>query len=526
VTVDDRSTVREVLGDVRIRRRKHATKTTVDRLTDAYLGAFLALYAVSAVAWLFDVDLSGTSFSFQDTLAWLPVILFLGMWAVVRFGTWQGPVVFSGPEMQWVVSAPLSRKQLVLGRLRRAIVVAVAVGVLGGLLVTLVAATMTDVGRVGVFLNGSASLIAVSLIAVSLSWHVERSARWSALVILTTPLMLVVAALLAFGVATGYEVAVTWSGPWGWASASSIAATGGHLVGLWVQSLLLAVAAVVAVTSAVLTSDRASDEELWRRAEVRSSAAAAMFFGDVRTLRTVARRSRARGHVRGRDLRLLRPARPWLVVVSWDVLTLRRDPSRVVAAVILAAGGFVAAVAATGRSILALVAFLFLYAAGSRLVEPIRVEVGQPNAHRMLPWKWGTVLALHCIAPVVVLTVLGWIGLGVVAASGFVDGVRIGELFFVVPFAAGALVLPSAIAAARQPFPVGTIVGGGDAGPVLALLWLLVGPALAAVAVSISFGGLQRGMDGDPSGFVSAMFVLGGACAAFGAWLATRKNPS
>jgi hypothetical protein len=214
------------------------------------------------------------------------------------------------------------------------------------------------------------------------------------------------------------------------------------------------------------------------------------------------------------------------VVVSWDVLTLRRDPSRVVAAVILAAGGFVAAVAATGRSILALVAFLFLYAAGSRLVEPIRVEVGQPNAHRMLPWKWGTVLALHCIAPVVVLTVLGWIGLGVVAASGFVDGVRIGELFFVVPFAAGALVLPSAIAAARQPFPVGTIVGGGDAGPVLALLWLLVGPALAAVAVSISFGGLQRGMDGDPSGFVSAMFVLGGACAAFGAWLATRKNPS
>jgi hypothetical protein len=197
-----------------------------------------------------------------------------------------------------------------------------------------------------------------------------------------------------------------------------------------------------------------------------------------------------------------------------------------VTAVILAAGGFVAAVAATGRSILAIVAFMLLYSAGSRLVEPIRVEVGQPNAHRMLPWRWGTVLALHCLAPVVVLTVLGWLGLAVVAVGGFVDGVRLGELAFVVPFAAAALVLPAAISAARQPFPVGTIVGGGDAGPVLAMLWLLVGPALAAVAVSISFGGLERGMGGDPTGFISAMLVLGGATAVFTAWLVSRKNPS
>lgn len=526
MTAADRSAVRTVLGAVRGRRRAHATKATVDKLTDIYLGAFLGIYAISAVAWLFDVDLSGSSFSFRDTLAWLPVVVFLAMWGVVRFGTWQGPVVFSSAEMQWILSAPLSRRRLVLGRLRRAFVVAVAVGVLGGLLITLIAATMTDVGRVGVFLGASVSLIGVALISVSVSWHVERSARWSAVVVISTPLVLGLAALLALGVATGHEAIVTWSGPWGWASASSIVASGGELGGLWIQSLLLAMLAVVTVVSAVATSDRASDEELWRRAEVRSSAAAAMFFGDMRTLSMVARRSKSRGHVRGRELRLVRPIRPWLVVVSWDVLTLRREPSRLVSASILAAGGFAAAVAATGRSILAIVAFLFLYAAGSRLVEPIRVEVGQPNAHRMLPWRWGTVLGLHCITPVAILTILGWVGLAVVALGGFVDGVRLGELAFVVPFAATALVLPAVISSARQPFPVGTIVGGSDAGPLLALVWLLVGPALAAVAVSLSFGGLQSGMDGDPGGFLSAMLLLGGASAVFTAWIVSRRNPS
>ncbi len=518
-------TAGEVLASVRYRRRQHASKTTVDRLTDAYLAAFLGLYAASAIAWLFDVDLSGTSFSFHETLAWLPVALFLATWGVVRYGTWQGPVVFSGPEMQWVVTAPLDRRHLVRGRFRRALVVAAIAGVIGGMGVTLIAATMTDVGRVDVFISGSASLVAVALSAVSLSWHVERSARWSTIVNRITPIMLGVAAVLAVGVATGHELAVTWSGPWGWASASSIAATGGDLSGLWIQSLLLGIVAAVMVFSAVVTSDHISDEELWRRAEARSTAAAAMFFGDVRTLRRISRRNRARGHVRGRDWQVMRPARPWLVVTSWDILTLRREPSRLVTAVILTAGGFVAAVAATGRSILAIVAFLLLYAAGSRLVEPIRIEVGQPNAHRMLPWRWGTVLVLHCIVPAVVMTALGWLGLAVVGIGGFVDGVAFGELSFVVPFAAGALVLPAAVAASRQPFPVGTIVSGGDAGPVLALLWLLVGPALAAIVVSISFGGLQRGLAGSPSGFFSAIVVLGGATAGFAMWLISRKDP-
>lgn len=517
-------TAGEVLASVRYRRRQHASKTTVDRLTDAYLAAFLGLYAASAIAWLFDVDLSGTSFSFHETLAWLPVALFLATWGVVRYRTWQGPVVFSGPEMQWVVTAPLDRRHLVRGRFRRALVVAAIAGVIGGMGVTLIAATMTDVGRVDVFISGSASLVAVALSAVSLSWHVERSARWSTIVNRITPIMLGVAAVLAVGVATGHELAVTWSGPWGWASASSIAATGGDL---------RAVDPISAPGDCRrchgFLGSRDVRSHLGRGTVAAGRGAVNSCGCDVLRrcpdLRRISRRNRARGHVRGRDWQVMRPARPWLVVTSWDILTLRREPSRLVTAVILTAGGFVAAVAATGRSILAIVAFLLLYAAGSRLVEPIRIEVGQPNAHRMLPWRWGTVLVLHCIVPAVVMTALGWLGLAVVGIGGFVDGVAFGELSFVVPFAAGALVLPAAVAASRQPFPVGTIVSGGDAGPVLALLWLLVGPALAAIVVSISFGGLQRGLAGSPSGFFSAIVVLGGATAGFAMWLISRKDP-
>lgn len=520
------STPDQVLGTVRRLRRRHSPKTTIDRMTDVYLGLFLAVYAVSAVAWIFDVDLSGTSFSFHDTVAWMPVVLFLAMWSVIRYGTWQGPVVFGTPEMQWIVTSPLDRRRLVLIRLRRAFVAAVVVGLAGGLVVTLVAATMTDVARLGVFAGSAVSIGAVVLLAVALSWHTERSPRLSGLVNLLSPVALGFGALLALGVAMGYETLVYWSGPWGWASAFAVSSSGGTLVGGWILAALLLTACIVASASAVLTATRIPDEELWRRAEARSSASAAMFFGDVRTLKSISRRNRARGHVRGRQFRIAHPARPWLVVVSWDVLTLRRDPSRAVAAAIFVVGGFAAGVAATGRSIFGVVSFLFLYAAASRLVEPIRVEVAQPDAHRMLPWRWGTILGFHCLVPVALLSIFSWLGLVVVAIGGFASVTQVVVLAVAAPFVSGALVGPAAIAAARQPFPVGTMIGGGDAGPVLALLWLLVGPALAAVVLSISLGGLQSALDGNAAGLVTALVVLGGGTAGFMAWLVRRPSPT
>jgi hypothetical protein len=251
-----------------------------------------------------------------------------------------------------------------------------------------------------------------------------------------------------------------------------------------------------------------------------------MFFGDLRTVRRVAKRQRARGHVRGRDRTVHRPRRPWLVVLDWDLLTLRRDPSRLVTSTIFTAGAFVAAVAAAERAILGIVAFLALYAAAARLVEPIRVEVEQPDGHHLLPWTWGTVLVLHTIVPVVAMTLMGWIGIVVVGVAGFDDVSRLWPYAAVAPFAAGAFVLAAAVSAARKPFPIETLVGGGDASPVLAVLWFLVGPALAAIVINISFGMLRTGLDGDPSGITSSVLFLAAGTAAFGTWLRTRKPPT
>jgi hypothetical protein len=251
-----------------------------------------------------------------------------------------------------------------------------------------------------------------------------------------------------------------------------------------------------------------------------------MYFGDLRTVRRVAKRDRARGHVRGRDRTVRHPRWPWLVVPDWDLLTLRRDPSRLVTSAIFMSGAFVAAVAASERAILGIVAFLALYAAAARLVEPIRVEVEQPDGHLLLPWTWGTVLVLHTVVPIVAMTVMGWIGIVVVGVAGF-DGVSgLWPYAVVAPFAAGAFVFAAAVSAARQPFPVESLIGGGDASPVLPVLWFLLGPALAAVVVNIAFGMLRTGLDGDPSGVVSSALVLAGGTAAFAMWLGTRTPAS
>lgn len=525
-TVAHESSAREVLGSVRRLRRQHSPKSGADRFTDTYLAVFLFAYGIAAVGWLFDVDLTGPSFSFHDTVIWMPVVLFIAMWGIIRHGTWQGPVLYSTPEMQWVVSSPLDRRQLVITRLIRAGTIGAIAGAAGGLLVTIIAATMTDVGLVGVFVSATASVIAVALTSVALSWHTERSVVLSTAVTRSSPVVFGVAGILVAGVATGHELPVLWSGPWGWASASSIAASGGEVTGWPIMVALLVVVTVVAVVSAVVTADHIPDEELWRRAEAKSTAAAAMYFGDLRTVRRVAKRQRARGHLRGRDRTVRYPRRPWLVVPDWDLLTLRRDPSRLVTSAIFTAGAFVAAVAAAERAILGIVAFLALYAAAARLVEPIRVEVEQPDGHLMLPWTWGTVLVLHTIVPVVAMTVMGWIGILVVGIAGF-DGVSgLWPYAVVTPFAAGAFVLAAAVSAARKPFPIETLVGGGDASPVLAVLWFLVGPAIAAIVVNIAFGMLRSGLDGDPTGTASSALFLAAGTAGFATWLRTRKPPT
>jgi len=520
------ATEREVLAYVRHRRKAHSRHRLSDRLINVYMWIILSFYAVTAVGGFIDADLTYTPGNYLDTIAWVPLVLLVMVWGVLHFATWQGPVLFTPSELQWVMSAPLSQRELVLMRLRRAFLLAGLAGIVGGGVAAGATAVMIDEWRFSVFAVATAGFGALALMATALSWNLERSVRWSTLFNRLAPVVLVAAALLALGAANRYDTALWWSGPWGWATGPMVAEAGWPTAGWGIQAGMLGLAMLGAIIVAVVTAGRFSDEELWRRAEARSSASAALFFGDLRTVKNIARRGRARGRVRGRAFQLPHPPSPWLTIASRDVLALRRNPGRVATAAFLMAGAFTAAVAAVERPILAIVVFVGLYASGSRLLEPIRLEVDQPDAHLLLPWTWGNVLVLHCLVPTIVLTIFGWIGVAVVGIGGFIQSSAIWPLVVVAPFAAAAIVAPAAISAARRPFPVESLISGGEGGPFVLIGWLFGGPVLAVIVVDIAFGSIRDSLDQGLNGStVNAVFFLIAATLALIAWLRTRKPP-
>lgn len=148
------------------------------------------------------------------------------------------------------------------------------------------------------------------------------------------------------------------------------------------------------------------------------------------------------------------------------------------------------------------------------------------SAHWMLPWSWGTVLVMHCIVPIIVLTVLGWSGLAVLGFTGFVHTPAIWPLALVVPFAAAAVVTPAAISAARRPFPVEVLITGAEGGSLFLLIWLISGPGLAAIVFDIALGAIRDSLDlGVTSSTFGAIMILVVPSLVFLGWLFTRKPP-
>ena len=87
------ATVRDTLAFVRECKRGNDERKLTDRFLDGYLALFIGFYLVAAAAWLLDTDLTTQPFSFLDTVAWLPLLLFGVVWGILHFATWQGPVL-------------------------------------------------------------------------------------------------------------------------------------------------------------------------------------------------------------------------------------------------------------------------------------------------------------------------------------------------------------------------------------------------------------------------------------------------
>src|SRR4051794_11259543 len=243
-----------------------------------------------------------------------PPMLLAGLVLAACWGAYQGPVVFSPPDVGFLLGAPLSRRALATRRLGIALCGGAVVGMLlaGVALVGLAGqARGVPPDRVAGLVIGVATL---GVLGVGAGWAVERWGRCeAALSRAAWPAVLVAAAAAAAATAgdAGRRI-LLWSGPWGWAAQPGAGVDRVE----WLPALVLLT--IVSAAAARATLRRGGDcptERHVRRAEGRAGATASLASFDARTARraleAVAPRSPAaatRGLQRARTLIVSRRA--------------------------------------------------------------------------------------------------------------------------------------------------------------------------------------------------------------------------
>jgi hypothetical protein len=484
-----------VMGLLRSRRRSHRSSA---QRSDRFIGVYGAvLYVVIGVVVAFRLLRQRPASG--PTATWLAggglarigvAILLLALLAAVRHATWQGPVVFRLPEIQWLLGAPVDRAALIRAKLARSLAAGAALGaVLGiGAFVLLEA----EIGVAARPLLAAALLgpAAVGLLAAALAWLVERSPAVSLAVLRASPLVLAAAAVAALvpGGEAGVRAAL-WSGPWGWAVGPVVAAAGGSVPGWPLQALLLAAVTVAVVLMAWRRAGAITTEELARRAAARTGLAASAFNLDARGA-AQARRGANRALLGVRRVRLRRPRWRALAIPWRDTLSLLRAPARLGWALVLVGAGVLAVAAQPDRRAVTAAAVLAGYLAAGQLLEPLRAEADQPDASRQLPIAWGDLMLLHCVIPVAGLTVIAWLGVGVAWVAGLLPGPAPWVALAAAPLVAGVLVGCAAIAGHRgrlSPGTLSTAFGLGEfGGPIYLIAWVALGPLLAEVLLAVT----------------------------------------
>ena len=524
------------LGFLRRRRRAHRSpQQRSDRFTALYtVGLYTAIGAWAGFQALRQDPARGGS------ALWLTggglarvatVALLLGLLATLRYATWQGPVVFTAPEVQFLLASPLPRAELVRARLGRGLVVGAAAGAALGLAAFVLLEAELAVAAWPLLAAALGGAAAFGMLAAALGWLVESSPAAARAVLLASPLVLAaaVAAWLGGAVAVGAD---PWSGPWGWAAGPLVAAAGGRDPGWPLQAALLAAVTAAAVVAAWRTAARVALEELERRAGTRSGLGASLFMADPRGA-ALLRHQAVRGLVGARRLGLRHPRRRWLALPWRDGLSLLRAPGRVGWALVLCGSGALAVAVAPGRRLLAAGAVMVAYLGAARLVEPLRGEADQPDASRQLPWRWGDLILLHTVTPILVFTAIGLAVTAALALAGLVPVPSLGMAAAACLPVAAALVWSAAIAGQRGRLGLDQFLTasamGELAGPMYLLRWFATGPLVALAALLGPILVLQ-GAAGSPlpraqAAATNAASLLVTALAVQGAWLRSRHPP-
>jgi len=521
---DPSDRARAVRGFLRARRTRFRP-TAYQIYATLVVGGISGALAGNAVS-----EAIGGSLTAHKLLVFGPVVLFLVLLAALRFGTWQGPVGFSSPDVGFLLTAPIAIAAFVRPKLDQSLLLGAAVGAaVAGVAILLTAGGPGSVG-LGRALGAVASLTAFAVLAVAASWLVESSRRASGLVRRASPAVLVsAAALLAISAAPSVRALGVWSGPWGWAIAP-LAGTSG-----WPVAVALTVVAAGASTILALRRAGAAGAEVFlARAETRSGLAASAFSLDYRAA-ALAYRSALPTRM-GWQARVPRPRAPRLAVLWRDATGLLREPSRFGWATLFASAATVEALTHPGRAIPAGVAAVALYFAASFLCEPLRVDVDAPDTSALLlSWPFGRLLLAHCALPALALFAVTGITIVATVVAGAAGAGALALIPTVLAPIVVVAVLSAALSARRGGRVDEKLLGrllsldpnnpGGAAVLVLWLIpWLLattiiVGGALLVIGTAVAH---HRAVA--PAGAV-ALGVAGTACAVLAGMARGSKRP-
>jgi len=404
---------------------------------------------------------------------------------MARWGAFQGPVVFTVPDVGFLLSAPLPRRRLS----ERRLLLGFACGAgAGALLAAVILVGLGDVaaGDATMLVAAGAQLGALGVAA---AWAVERSARWER---------------------------AAWLGMWPTVGAAAGIAAWAPGIPAVPALVMLFLVTSAALAAALRDCAHCSAERHLRRAEARQGAIASLGVYDLRTARRSLEAARP-GHAAASGRRLRRLPVP---AVAWrDAVSALRAPGRLVEAMALSAASAAVAIAEVDRPLVVAAAMFAGYLAAARMLWPLRAELDVPDRARILLHpRSGRVLLEHSIIAAVVTAIGAAVGAAVAVILGHSSAVVAVIAITVAPL----LTLCAAMSARRggrvpQTLLVTAIAADPTGGGTAVAGWFAWWPSIAVVIgvvplVVAHAGGLA----------LTAIWIL--AAAAVLTWLAGRDT--
>ncbi|WP_030903382.1 hypothetical protein [Streptomyces sp. NRRL F-5126] len=487
--------------------REARTSSRADRRRGAWLYLYIAalfggFWIVPAlVRWSHAAHADGSAgagrmpvHASELSLLLAPTVLFLVLLLTARAAMWRGPVVLDRAATQLLLPSRISRRDLLLPRLRASAALSAAVGVVLGAVAGVLLQEVSDRPWALLTVAGAATGLSAALMACALGALVERGA--AALTRRAGALFAagwVVAAAAAAGTLLclrgwdGHVLAqvLLWSGPWGWAAQPLLWAMGAMGTQAAAGSALALVAPALGLLLGVRELPRIPQSALRLRAAVEARVGDSVLMLDLRQARAGIPALRAR---RSSPLARLPPPRHGSLLIPWrDATCLLRNPRRLGwaaawTAVALGASSGAGSLAGAPRLLAVVGSLVALYLAAAQLTEPARLESDDVRRSANLVWSFRSLALLHAVVPVALLLPAAAAGAAAVCALSAASAGLLIPLVASVP----ALVAAALVSSYRGVMPTHLTIGVdtpmGNTGPWQTAAWYARGP-LAAIAL-------------------------------------------